>query len=274
MGTSLTKAQKAELQATNDLFSGVENTGLENVNSDDLLIPRITILQALSPQLKKSKPEYIPDAEEGDICEVAMGTIIPSPMIFLPVYYKKQWLEWAPRSTGQGLVAVHDSQKILTQCTQDEKGRWFTESGNSIGETAQFFGLNLSSPGRMRCFLPMAASQLRKARKLLTLSTSEKIRRSDGSEFTPPLYYRSYELGICDENNTEGDWKGWTVSRAASLPELDLGVPWSNVLEEATTFLDSLIKGEARGDMSGIGEEGNSSSGAGNQSDTDDSRGM
>ncbi len=227
-------------------FAGVAGDGLENVGSRDLIIPRITILQALSPQVQPKKPEYIQGAQIGDICDVGTQEIFESPLVFLPVHYVKQYLEWAPRSTGKGLIKVHDDAAILDECTRDEKNRPITADGNLIAETAQFFGLNISAGGR-RCFLPLASTQLKKARRWLTLATSEKLRREDGTTFTPPLFYRTYNLSTVDEGNADGDWAGWKIERGSALVELD---GWKDTYQEAMDFRDSIKKGDVRGDVS------------------------
>lgn len=226
-------------------FAAVAGDGLENVGARDLIIPRITILQALSPQVQPKKPEYIQGAAIGDICDVGTQEIFDSPLVFLPVHYVKQYLEWAPRSTGKGLVKVHEDPAILDECTPDEKKRPTTKDGNLIAETAQFFGLNISAGGR-RCFLPLASTQLKKARRWLTLATSEKLRREDGSSFTPPLFYRTYNLSTVDESNPEGDWAGWKIERGATLQEME---GWKELYAEAMAFRDSIKKGEVRGDV-------------------------
>ncbi len=41
--------------------------GLENITTEDMQIPFIRIIQALSPQLQKDDPLYIKGAEQGDI---------------------------------------------------------------------------------------------------------------------------------------------------------------------------------------------------------------
>jgi len=227
-------------------FESFAGEGLENVGSRDLVIPRITILQALSPQVQPKKPEYINGAKIGDICDVGTQEIFESPMPFLPVHYVKQWLEWAPRSSGKGLVRIHDTPDIVDQCTLDEKKRPITKDGNYIAETAQFFGLNLSAGGR-RSFLPLASTQLKKARRWLTLATSERVMRPDGSAYTPPLFYRVYNLSTVDESNSEGDWAGWKVERGERLQDYD--VNWKDIFNEAVNFRDSLKRGEVRGDV-------------------------
>ena len=230
-----------------DVFSAQSGSGLENITSSDILIPRLTILQALSPQINSKKPEHIDGAKIGDICDVGTGELFEQPLIFLPVHYVKQWLEWAPRSTGKGLVKIHETPDIIDSCTKDEKNRPTTKDGNLIAETAQFFGLNLSAGGR-RCFLPMASTQLKKSRRWLTLATSEKLARPDGTFFTPPLFYRTYNLTTVDESNAEGDWSGWKIERHVPLQEF--APEWKEYYADAISFRDSIKKGEVRGDVS------------------------
>ena len=264
MSTAVTKAAKRSenLPAVSEGFEEFAGAGMEKVNSSDLLVPRLTIVQELSPQRKKGKPEFNPDAEVGDIVEVGTGTLFKSGVLFLPVHYEKQWLEWAPRSTGKGLLGVHENDEITRTCRLNEKRQPVTSEGNFIIETAQWFGINLSS-GRTRCFLPMASTQLKHSRKWMLLATGERLKRGDGSEFAAPLFYRSYSLTTAHESNNEGDWASWKIERSAALPEMEemLGVPWQTVKEEAVKFRESLLAGTVKGDVSSMeGDQSSSSS--------------
>ena len=234
-----------------DELAGHASSGMENVRSEDLLIPRITILQALSPQLKKSRPEYIERAREGMICATGTGEVWEDGIFFLPVHFRKSYIEWAPRESNQGLVNIHESADILRECTYDDKGRAFLPNGNSVQETAQFFGLN-ASDGFNRSFIGMAATQLKHSRRWLAMATNEKLQRSDGSRFTAPLWYRTYHLTTAEEGNSQGDWQVWKIARGVSLPEIG-GItpdfPWQAVKDEAISFQEMLRKGEARADL-------------------------
>lgn len=227
-----------------DSFAGV---GTENITTSDMLIPRLSIIQALSPQLKRGKPEYIEGCEVGHIVDVGTGDLFPGGVNFLPVYYRKDYLEWAPRATGKGLIKIHPDDSILTQTTRDEKGRLYLPNGNLISETAQWYGLNMSA-NRRKCYVPMAASQLKKSRKWMTMITSERITRPDGSDYQAPIFFRTYDLTTAEESNAEGEWGAWVINRAASLPEL--GANWKSLLAEAVNFRQALIDGEARADHS------------------------
>lgn len=222
------------------------NAGMENINAArDLTIPRIAILQALSPQVKKDKPEYIKGAQVGQICDTAIQKLWDESIEFLPVHYKVQWLEWAPRSSGKGLVAIHDDNSILDRCDKDDKGRHKTESGNLVVETAMFVGFNLSEGGR-RCFISMTSTQRKKAKKLLDMATAERLQGKNG-EFVPPLFYRSYTLSVVPESNNEGDWYGWRIERSKSLPEM--GEKGQKLFAEAAKFRDSIESGKEKLDV-------------------------
>lgn len=241
--------ERTSSPVSSNAFEADAGAGLEGVGASDLIIPRLAILQALSPQLVKKDAAYIAGAEVGMIADVGTGEIYPDGVLFLPVLYRKQWLQWAPRKSGKGLVAIHDDDSILNECEYNEKKQPILPNGDYIAETAQFFGLNLSAENR-KCFIPMASTQLKKARKWLTLATSEKIEGANG-KFTPPLYYRSYCLTSAEEGNSEGDWMGWVIDRDKSIPEMEDG---REVYEIAKDFLATLREGSARADLSGASE--------------------
>ena len=93
----------------------------------------------------------------------------------------------------------------------------------------------------------MSSTQLKKARRWLTLATSEKVTRPDNSTFTPPLFYRTYNISVVDESNAEGSWSGWKIERGAKLQEIGDG--WQALYKEALEFRESIKRGELRGDL-------------------------
>ncbi len=232
-------------------FDPSMGTGLENVTASDLLIPRLCILQKLSPQVDETKPLFDPKARVGMIYDVGLQEGFGEGLHFLPVQFVKQWLEWYPRKSSKGLAAIHSTNDILDKCELDEKNRPTLPNGNYVAETSQFYGFNLSA-GNRRSFLPMASTQLKKARRLLTLATNEKLKRADGTEFTPPLFYRTYKLTSVPESNAEGSWMGWAVERDVAIDELP---NWKNLMAEVKEFRESLTKGDVRGDIAAMAEE-------------------
>lgn len=244
-----------DLAVADDFFQDNAGAGLDNVTAKDLLIPRLTILQSLSPQLKPRDAAFIEGAQVGDICDVGTGLLFKGSLLFLPVYYRKDYLEWAPRASGGGLVAIHSDPAIMEQTVRNDRNQPILPNGNLVAETAQFFGFNLTA-NRQMCFLPMASTQLKKAKKWVTMAAGEKLRRRDGSEFTAPLFYRTYELSVADESNAQGDWKGWKIDRGPALNEMEFdGTPWQVVAQQAADFRLQIMAGEAKGDISDMNSD-------------------
>lgn len=247
-----TVAEGSTSLATYDPDFDTGSTGLEQVTAKDILIPRIGILQALSPQLVRSKPEYIPDAQVGDFCDMGVGQIFRDTLHFLPVYFATVYLEWAPRNTGKGLVKNHGTDaSVMKKTTPDEKGRNVLPNGNYIAETATWYGLNLSANGR-RSFIPLVTTALKASRKWMTLITNERIQRPDGSEFMPPIFYRSWFASTVPMSNAQGDWAGWKFEPGPTILELD---PSKKLLAEAKDFLEQVQNGLVSGDVASMAEE-------------------
>ena len=249
MSKSVVKKSENAVADLGAMFEGMAGVGLENVTASDLIIPRLALVQKLSEVMQRSKTEYNPDAKEGDIQDVGMQDLFSDGIAFLPVLFRKEYLEWHPRASGKGLAAVHPSDsRILSECQPDEKGRPTLASGNYVAETLQMFGLNLSA-GNRRCFISMASTQRRKMHTWLSLSSSEKIERADGTEFTPPLFYRTYSVGTQFESNDQGEWVGWKIERGPSLP--DMGEEGKKLLASATEFYKAIRAGEVKADPKG-----------------------
>ena len=73
MGEVAKKAE-AQLPSTDvlDLLSEHQGVGLD-YDTSDLQIPFVRLIQAMSPQIKKSDPSFIPGASQGDIFNTVTG---------------------------------------------------------------------------------------------------------------------------------------------------------------------------------------------------------
>lgn len=235
-------------------FSRYANMGMENVTTQDVIIPRLGILQKLSPQLDKQKAKFIKGAEEGEICDLATGELFEGAIQFVPVYFQTLYLEWAPRSSGQGLKGVHYDAAIKESCEErkNDKGKTFLvlpRTGNIINETKNFYGFNVTANWRPS-FIPFASTQIKKARLWNTLA-KESVEGINGP-YTPPLFFRSYILGSGPESNAEGSWYGWTIERGLTLDELganmdgDTKANVTRLAQQALVFLKDITAGRAR----------------------------
>lgn len=202
-----------------EAFSG--DSGFESMSAKDILIPRLTILQSLSPQLQKTKPaDFVEDAAAGMIFDTGTKELLGDSIQVIPCYFSSIYLEWAPRSTGKGLVGNHGTNAAVMKGTKlDDRKRNVLPNGNYIAETAQWMVINISANGR-RSFIPLASTQLKASRQWLTRITSEKIRLSSGREVTPPMRYRSWFASPVLTSNSEGEWYLWSFAPGPTIPEM------------------------------------------------------
>jgi hypothetical protein len=241
----MNKALKPIKDATPALFEDFSNadSGLQGVEARDLIIPRLTVLQALSPQLNKKRSEYVEGAEAGMICDVATGDVWEAiDLIFCQ--YSRAFLEWAPRSSGTGLIANHGrNPSILEKCTVNDRRQHVTAEGNIIAETAQWFCLNLTAGGR-RSFLPLASTGLKVSRQLMMKIMAEKLADKNGAEFTPPIYFRSWKAEVTSQSNNQGEWYSWRFTPGEVITTID---PSKKLLVEAKKFCAEANEGKVTG---------------------------
>lgn len=238
-------------------YAGVP-TGLEQVSSQDLIIPRIAILQPLSPQLQRSKPEYIKDARAGDFCDTGVGDIIRDQMDFVCCKFARIYLEWKPNRGG--LFMNHGTDvSCLDDCeTDDETRQKIKPNGNFIAETMTFFLLNLSL-NRRKNFIGLTSTQLKPARQLVTKMSHEELKINEKT-FPAPCYYRSWTATPVERSNEKGTWHGWAFAAGDPIDEID---PSGKLFEQAREFNDMATRGLVQGDFGGMAEEAGGEESAG-----------
>ena len=205
MSKQVAKAKTTAVSAA-DEFEDMAGEGLENVTAGDLTIPRVDILQQMSPSVQKGGSEYVEGFEPGKIAESATQKVFDE-ITFLPCLVRHVWIEWGP-VRNQAPVAVHE------QPTEPSSQQ------NTIQETYQFFGLLMrGGDWPMRVTLPMKSTQIKRAKQILTQASSEMVKASSGRTFTPPLYYRVLHMGVVAEEKPPHRWYGWKVKRGETINE-------------------------------------------------------
>lgn len=233
-----------EIELTDDLLK-MGGMGAEKVVAKDVLIPRLVILQALSPQVQKKKAEYIEGAEVGDFCNVATSDIYKDSVTVIPCFFITNYLEWT-KNRG-GLAANYgDDPTVLQKAQRNEKNQNIMPSGNIVEETAQWYCLLNSGGIWERIFFPLKATNLKHSRKWMTLVRAENITKKDGTLWKPPLFWRSWQLSIVDASNEQGDWFTFRPEKRETNLELD---PKKNLLNLCMNFYTDLIGGKVKGDI-------------------------
>lgn len=224
---AIVPAKKQEVGAALDLLADSQEMG-NNFGRNDLLIPRITILQSMSPQVKKSDPLFIKGAEEGMIFHTTTGELWSSEegILVIPVSYRLTHIEWKDRTQGGGFVRDHGvDPSIVNQTSQDkETGVRRFPNGNILSIVGEYFVFlfNEEQGTFEPAVLGMAGSQGKKSRRWNTMINQRKVDTAQGP-VNPPMFYCAYRLTTVPEKNDKGSWFGWAIAHEADVPSLKGG---------------------------------------------------
>lgn len=195
-------------------LQGMAGVGLENVTMNDQSPPWLRALQALSAQLKKSKPEYIEGAKAGMFFNTATQQVFDGEegIILIPCHFEKRYLEYTAKKEGEQakFVADHGTNSDVVADLKKEKFVWITAEGNVISEVATYYVLQYdeNTGTATRAILSMPSSHAGKSRKWMSLITNREIPKLDGTPgtFTPPIFFTAYRATIVPETNGDNDW--------------------------------------------------------------------
>jgi len=192
-------------------FESDSGRGFEGADKESFAIPFLSIIQGLSPQLKKNKTEYIKDAAEGDIFNNVTQELFDKCEV-IPVYYDRKFIEWIPRKQGGGLVQIYDCAEGKALVAEAEIIDFvpYLSNGHEIRDTRMHYVVLL--PNFEYCVIPMQSTQLKKSRKWMSIMSNIKFTGTKG-KYTPPMYANVFELTTGEESNEKGDWYGWVINR-------------------------------------------------------------
>jgi len=168
--------------------------GAENVSTDDMIIPRIELVQALSPARNKKDAAYIEGAEEGMLFNNVTRELYGESVTVVPVYYTKQFLIWKDRKQGGGGSNGFRGAFATRELAEAEITK-LGEDGLEVSDTAQHFVLVRSNEGWSEAVISMAKSKIKVSKRWNSL-----IRMTNTDSFA-----RAYKLSAITETNARNE---------------------------------------------------------------------
>lgn len=238
----MTKAEKQETQAVAEkkqtaMMSVADmeadaGGGFEDADKDSYAIPALAIIQKGSPQVDKDHANYkpVPGAEVGHLINSVTEEVFDGEkgLLVLPCHYEHSFTTWKLRNEGGGIVATYnvaDGAHLLKRCVRDEKNRDILPDGNQLVDTRTHYVLVLREDGTsFPAVIRMSSTQIKKSKKWMSNMDDVKVKRADGSSFTPPMWAKTYRLMTVAESNAEGTWRGWSITREGDCPSSELYV--------------------------------------------------
>lgn len=210
----MSKELSKQNEETKELANQTEGPlGFENEEDDDVIIPRIKIVQSLSPERKDKI------AEEGDIINSLTKEKLNG-KVFIPVYKFNTIIKWKDRSDGGGIEAIARDGKI---CVPTDGGEPYacaklaefdnTKQGRDAIPThtkyLNFFGFFSGEP--MPIVLSFAKTNYNEGKRLYSLA---KVTMQN-------MWNHGYTLQEKEMSKSGNDWYNIVVSPAGPTSDED-----------------------------------------------------
>ena len=243
MSTAVAKKQNTELstEVLDDIFDHAGEGAA--FDSSEMQIPFVRVLQALSPQLNKKKPEYIDGASQGDLFNTVTNQYWGGEdgIIVIPCFQTTKYLEFVPRDMGGGFKGEIAPTSSVLQATTRQGSKEILPNGNELVKSDQHFCLVVEPDGTFQpAVVDMKSTQLKVSRRWKTQIAMQKIKNpKSGAMITPPVFATMWKLTTTEESNDQGSWNNYLVERVGLVENRDL-------LLEAKAFRDSIMAGQVK----------------------------
>jgi hypothetical protein len=214
----------------------VPETKNEQMDRDELLIPRVDVAQALSPQIVEGNEGYIEGLKQGDLFNTATGTVYGKTLRFVSVHYQKEFLVFKDRLLGGGFRGTYDTEQDALRAIEELK-----EEGLEVVLSLSNLIFIVDKDGLYRemAFLSATKTKLKAARKLNTHCQMVKA----------PRYASVFELTSVKDESPKGAFYNFSIRSLGWLADRD-------TFEQAAQVAESMAGQRFKGDHSESTEVG------------------
>lgn len=253
-----TKQENAVAEYKVDLEADAQEFEQQHT-ADEISLPFFRIVQALSPQKKRSDPRYNPDAKEGMFVNSASGQLYDGVegVHLVRVFSKHSFIEWVSINDGGGFVAEYDVAEGASIKTErdDQTGKDIIRQGSRLGtpgnqlvETYTYycFLLDVTAQTFTPVLVTMASTAYKNAKKW-NYAVQERKVNSKGKLLRPPQFWGVFKFTTMLESNDKNEWFNYTITQAFEL--LSLGTFGEAVYAEAKRVFKGFTEGKENLDV-------------------------
>jgi hypothetical protein len=192
-------------------MEAMSGQGFENQTREDITIPVIYLLQALSPQL-----ETVAGAKAGKMLNSVTEELYDE-LLFVPASTSHEFVEYVPRKAGGGFVGVHAvGSDLVKHVKATQPFGQYTNGENELVEFFSVFGVlcDDSQPLGM-AVIRFKSTKIKVYKQFNTRLQTCQIPRSTGpGRFTPALFQHVIRVSTKKEKNAHGEFYNFALQSA------------------------------------------------------------
>lgn len=204
--TAVQKVEATFMQEAPAYINTSSARGSEEVGSADMVLPRLEIIQALSP-IKETNE----DAREGLLFNSVTEEILGDMIYFVPVYYRMEYLVWRAQDKGGGFLG-----SFSTAAEAERRKTQAVAEGDDIDaieivDTPVQYGMRVEPSGHFeQIVISMAKTKAKVSRRWNAM-----IQIAGGDRFS-----RVYKISTFRDENKKGQkFFNYVVQPAGFTPE-------------------------------------------------------
>lgn len=205
--------------------------GMENARPEDFQIPRLQIAQALSPQLARNKPEYIPGLMVGQFFNTVTQQIYGDTVVVIPIKFTVSRLRFLNntidcrshdgREGPKSPLQMVDGKQVggCAACKLKDWGTGKDGKGTDCKEYRNW--LVLDTTDGLPMSISFKSSSLIVAKNWGTQIASRKLQLPNGQKVPAQAYMTMFELRTAEKSSAMGTFYV-PVVKALGTPPTDL----------------------------------------------------
>jgi len=210
-----TTAKKNEVAVRDDVntlpvaagdYADFAGDGYDGQTSEDVAIPFINLLQAMSPEVQDDGVE---DARPGMLIDSVTGELYKE-FEFTPAFSQHVYVEWIPRDAGGGIVTTHGLDSDIVKAAKARSaqfGKYTTEDGNDLVETFYLFGIvSVDGSPRGMAVQAFTSTKIKAYKAAMTRLRSYTLPLEDGRRISPPMFAHLLKVTTKQQKNTKGSF--------------------------------------------------------------------
>jgi len=232
-------------------YGDMAGQGFENTSTQDCTIPFLAILQVNSPQVMKSKPEFIEGAEAGQLINTASRDLYDGEtgVTFVPCYTEHVFVEWKNRQKDSGgFVAIHECDSEVVRSAKEaskEFGKYTVPVADGVPhdlvETYYMYGLLVDEAGDTSpCMIAFCSTKIKAYKGIMTPMMQVKGR--------PPLFAFQLKVRSVSDSNAKGDFFNFRIDPVGNSVKESLMAPDNPIVLAGKDFRDQVSSGQAKVD--------------------------
>jgi len=228
--------------------------GWEDADQSDFQIPFLNQLQGLSSEVDEGEDVYVEGAKPGHFLNSVTRQLFTEEVHLVPILRQRRFVEWTPRDSGGGLVAVHmPDDPIVGEAISAAAGslKLKTPEGNDLIETYYVYCVLLESPENLDAssivVLPFTKTKIKRYKGFMTT-----LRTAFKGVDKVPMFAHRLTMKATREKNSSGQTY-FNVQLSPSLGDVQASMIPSSEAEFLTAcrgISDMVEKGSAKIDYS------------------------